>query len=228
MALKGTAFMIMWHDIAADADAEYNNWHTRQHMPERLDHPGFLRSRRGINRGLDRQVYFTCYEGAELATFLSPEYRHSLDNPTDWTRSVAPHFRNFLRMACAVLHSGGRGVGGGLVSARMSLPVGMDEDAAVARLAPVIAALEGHVLISAVHLAAARPEFSGQKTSETALRPPMDERPFDLVLFCETIGSAEAGAAAPAIATALADAGFADAIVQPYQVAYTLERRDAR
>lgn len=228
MALKGSAFMIMWHDIAAEGDAEYNRWHTQQHMPERLDHPGFLRSRRGINRSLDRQVYFTCYEGEAPETFLSPEYRHSLDNPTEWTRTVAPHFRNFLRMACTVLHSGGRGVGGGLVSARITLPAGMDEATAAAQLAPAIAALEADPLVTAVHLAGARPVFAGQKSSETALRPPMDEAPFDLVLMADSIGLPEAEALVPTIAAALAAAGFPGALVQPYAVAYTLERRDAR
>lgn len=228
MALKGTAFIIMWHDIAAEGDADYNRWHTRQHMPERLDHPGFLRSRRGINRGADHQVYFTVYEGEALATFVSPEYSHSLNNPTAWTQSVAPHFRHFLRVACAVVHSGGRGVGGGLISARLRLPAGLDEAAAIERLVPVLDTMaDSSTAISAVHLAAARPDYSSQKTSETSLRPPMHEEPFDLVCLIETIGLPEAEAEASAIAAGLAAAGFAGAIVQSYDVAYTLERRDA-
>lgn len=226
MALKGTAFIIMWHDITAEGDAEYNRWHTQQHMPERLDHPGFLRSRRGINRGLDRQAYFTCYEGETPASFDSAEYQHSLNNPTAWTRQVAPEFRNFLRMACTVLYTGGRGVGGGLVTSRFTLPSGLNEGDATAQLMPVIKALEQHDLISAVHLAAARPAVSGGKTSETTLRPPMHEAAFDLVLFVETIGLPEAEAVTPAIRDAIMAAGFADQIVQPYAVAYTLERRD--
>jgi hypothetical protein len=56
----------------------------------------------------------------------------------------------------------------------------------------------------------------------------MHEAPFDLVLFVETIGLPEAQAAAPAIAAAITAAGFTDQIVQPYAVAYTLERRDAQ
>ncbi len=228
MALKGSAFMIMWHDIAPEADAEYNLWHTRQHMPERLDHPGFLRSRRGINRDLARQAYFTCYEGEALESFLSPEYARSLNEPTDWTRQVAPYFRNFLRMACAVVRSDGRGLGGGLVTSRFSLQPGMDEAAAVAALGPVLDALAQTHPITGIHLAAARPAFSGQKTSETELRPPMHERPFDLVVFAETTGPAEAEAAALLVEPAIAAAGFRDQIVQPYGVAYTLERRSAQ
>ena len=228
MALKGLAFMIMWHDIAAPADAEYNKWHTRQHMPERLDHPGFLRSRRGINRGLDNQIYFTCYEGETLEAFVSPDYSRSLNNPTDWTRQVAPHFRNFLRMACQVLRTGGRGAGGGLVTSRFDLPDGVDEAAAVAKLAPALDALEDDARVTAVHVAGARPDFSNQKTSETELRPAMHEKPFQLVVFVETIGLPEATSLAPELEAAIAGAGFGDQIVQPYDVAYTLERREAR
>ncbi|MBO9581716.1 MAG: hypothetical protein J7498_12550 [Sphingobium sp.] len=228
MALKGSAFLIMWHDIAAPADAEYNLWHTRQHMPERLDHPGFLRSRRGVNRGLESQVYFTCYEGESLSTFLSPEYSHSLNNPTDWTRQVAPSFRNFLRMACQVLRTGGRGEGGGLVTSRFDLPEGMSEEDAMAALAPVLDQLEQSADVTAVHLAAARPGFSDQKTAETELRPAMREKSFDLVVFAETIGLGEATRLAPRMQEAISAKGFGQQIVQPYDVAYSLHRRDER
>ncbi len=226
MALKGSAFMIMWHDIAAEGDADYNLWHTRQHMPERLDHPGFRRSRRGINRGLAHQVYFTLYEGEQLATFHSPEYARSLNHPTDWTRAVAPHFRNFLRTACAVLHSEGRGVGGALVTSRFRLPAGMGEDQAIQALAPVLAGLADAADVCGVHVGGARPAFSSQKTSETQLRPPMDEAPFDLVVIVDTIGLAEAEAMQGAAEQAITAAGFGDQVVHAYGVAYTLGRRD--
>jgi len=228
MALKGSAFIIMWHDIAPEGDADYNHWHTRQHMPERLDHPGFRRSRRGINRALSRQIYFTCYEGDGLETFVSPEYLASLNGPTDWTRSVAPHFRNFLRMACTVLHTSGRGSGGGLVTSRFDLPAGVDEGAMAKRILPLLRRYEDHPAVTAVHLAAARPDFAGGETSETGLRPPMAEAPFALVVYLETIGLPEACELQDGLETGLAALGAVNQIVQPYAVAYTLERREAQ
>lgn len=228
MSLKGTAFIIMWHDIAAEADGEYNAWHTAQHMPERLDHPGFLRSRRGINRGVGHQVYFTLYEGQTLETFLSPEYARSLNNPTEWTQAVAPHFRNFLRMACEVRSTAGRGVGGGLLTARIALNGALDEAAAEQALAPVLAEIAKSSQITGVHLAVARPNFSDKKTLETELRPKMNEAPFDLVVVAETIGLAEAESEAPHLASALEAAGFVAPLVQAYDVAYTLEKREAQ
>lgn len=228
MALKGRAFIIMWHDITPQGDADYNQWHTRQHMPERLDHAGFRRSRRGVNRGLDRQVYFTLYEGDDLASFVAQDYARSLNFPTPWTQSIAPHFRNFLRMACEVLETGGRGVGGGLVSIRLRLPDGMAEAAAQAALAPALDAIRAMPAVTAVHLAGARPDYSEIRTSETDLRPPMSEPPFDLVVVAETIGLAEAREAQDAMEAAIRQAGFGAPLAQAYDVAYTLEKRDAQ
>jgi len=228
MALKGRAFIIMWHDITPQGDDDYHQWHTRQHMPERLDHAGFRRSRRGVNRGLGRQAYFTLYEGDELASFVADDYAQSLNFPTPWTQSIAPHFRNFLRMACEVLETGGRGVGGGLVSLRLRLPTGMDEAAGQAALAPALAAINAMPEVTAVHLAGARPDFSEIRTSETELRPPMSEPPFDLVVVVECIGLGEATAAQGAMVAAIEQAGFPPPLAQAYDVAYTLEKRDAQ
>ncbi|WP_068089313.1 hypothetical protein [Novosphingobium rosa] len=228
MALKGQAFIIMWHDITPQGDAQYHQWHTRQHMPERLDHGNFLRSRRGVNRGLGRQIYFTLYEGHDLEGFTAPDYARSLNHPTEWTQWIAPHFRNFLRMSCAVLHTSGRGVGGAVATVRLTLPEGMKEVEAQAALAPALAAIEALDPVTAVHLAAARPDFTSGETSETQLRPPMSEQPFDLVVVVEAMGLAEAEDAGAAVLDHLAQAGFPDGLFQPYEVAYTLEKREAQ
>ena len=49
MSLPGNAFLAMWHDIEPDAWTEYMEWHTREHMPERLSIPGFLVGKRLIS-----------------------------------------------------------------------------------------------------------------------------------------------------------------------------------
>ena len=36
MPLRGSAFLAIWHDIEAHGELEYNDWHTREHMPERV------------------------------------------------------------------------------------------------------------------------------------------------------------------------------------------------
>ena len=46
MSLLGQAAMVFWHDIA-DGDDDYKDWHSNEHMNERVGVPGFLRGRRG-------------------------------------------------------------------------------------------------------------------------------------------------------------------------------------
>jgi hypothetical protein len=223
-SLVGTAFVIMWHDIAVEADDEYNLWHTREHMPERIALPGFLRSRRGVNRRLDRQAYFTLYEGESLECFLSDAYSRSLNHPTEWTQRVAPKFRNFLRMSCTVAISHGRGVGGALTTLRYALAPGVREQEAVESASRVIDRLGALRSVCGVHVGVSRPVFSGKATRETELRPPMHEKPFDIVVIVEGIGLAELERDEAAMLAALDGAPMRDPIVQSYDMAYMLAR----
>jgi hypothetical protein len=44
--LLGEAVLAVWCDIDPEHDAEFNDWYTHQHLPERVGIPGFLRGRR--------------------------------------------------------------------------------------------------------------------------------------------------------------------------------------
>ena len=227
MALHGSAFMILWHDITSEGEAEYHHWHSRQHMPERMDHTGFLRSRRGVNWAYDRQRYFTLYECETLDDLLSDEYAKSLNYPTEWTSRVAPTFRNFLRMACTVDRTMGRGVGGALCTVRGNLPAGMDEAGFREAIEGQLSELADMPLVCGVHLAVARENYSNGRTRETELRPPMAEKPFEFVLIVESFGLRELEEILPATQKILADAGCASLVGQSYDMAYTITE-DAR
>ena len=43
------AAVAMWWDIAPEVQSEWEDWHTREHMPERLSIPGFLRGSRWVS-----------------------------------------------------------------------------------------------------------------------------------------------------------------------------------
>lgn len=222
--LLGPAFLIMWHDITAEGDAEYNLWHTRQHMPERIALPGFLRARRGVNRDLERQAYLTLYEGAELEAFQSEDYQRSLNSPTAWTTGIAPHFRNFLRMSCSVARAGGEGLGGALTTVRCTLNPGATEEEALRAWPAVEEILRTLPSVSAAYVGLARPAFSKQATKETELRPRMTERTFDLVFVVEGIGLAQLQRDEPEIAAAFAQLPVHDPVMQSYDMAYMLMR----
>ena len=46
MALAGTAFLALFNDFELDRELEYNEWHSREHVPARLTVPGITRARR--------------------------------------------------------------------------------------------------------------------------------------------------------------------------------------
>jgi hypothetical protein len=205
MALRGRAFMAIWHDIASSGEAEYNTWHTRQHMPERLGVPGFLVGRRYVDWNLDHQRWFTLYETKTLEVLNSEDYRVRLNNPTNWSNRNQPNFLNFARSACVLSASTGRGIGGALATIRLSAPgEGLaDFEAAAEKLAHRIAALDG---VCNAHFGVAAPDTTRVKTRESELRAKTGEAIFDAVVMVDATGRPEMTAALPAVVAMLKEA----------------------
>lgn len=110
MPLLGQAAMLLSFAIVEDAVAEHDEWHTHEHLPERLSIPGFIRGTRWVS--LDgKPRYFVMYEVAQLATLQSEAYLERLNNPSAWTSRMMPNYRGMTRGFCAV--SGSLGVGMG-------------------------------------------------------------------------------------------------------------------
>jgi hypothetical protein len=216
--------MIVWHDIREDDEPEYHRWHTREHMPERLGVPGFLRGRRGVAWSLAKHRYLTLYEGECLDVFGSAAYLERLNNPTAWTNRVQPAFYNFIRSACAVISTTGRGVGGAMITIRLSFDRKSESklEADAAPLTEQIMALDG---VSSVDVGRARPEVTGAKTRETELRGTKSDGLFDAVVLVDGIGRRELEAARPAVLGILRKLGWEPRPedVAVYDMAYMLE-----
>lgn len=224
MALTGDAFLAIWHDVEPSSWDEYMEWHTREHMPERLGIPGFLVGKRLINHGLDRLHYGTVYAGENLEAFRSPAYLERLNNPTDWTLEVQPAFRNFLRVACERLASSGIGDGGAVATVRLDFAGHAGEAAlrgGAGDLADALLQIRG---VCCVHVGLARPEYSNVRTRETDLRPETAEKGFDAVILAEGSGVGELEASVPAIEKAITESGCGLASPQTlvYHLAYQL------
>jgi hypothetical protein len=102
--------MVLSFDVAPEVVAEHDDWHTHEHLPERLGIPGFLRGTRWVAvRGHPR--YLVLYEVAKLATLASDAYLARLNHPTPWTAKLMPAYRGMRRGLCAVACSFGLGVG---------------------------------------------------------------------------------------------------------------------
>jgi hypothetical protein len=192
MALAGSAFLALWNDIERAREPEYDQWHTLEHVPERVAVTSFHAARRYVNRQREQHRYFTLYEVESLAVFASPEYVDLLEHPTPWSASMRPDFSNFLRAICRVMHSSGTGIGAAI--ACLCVPAELDE--ATLRFALEQAAKLPRV--TAVHL--------GRTTSGAPAvpfgRPPGETaalREFDRVALIETL---DRGAAAHALAEA--------------------------
>lgn len=202
MALKGRAFMAIWHDIAETGEAEYTAWHTRQHMPERLGVPGFLVGRRAVDWNLGHQRWFTLYETRTLEVLSSDDYRVRLNNPTHWSNRNQPNFLNFARSACILSASTGRGIGGALATIRLNLAAGglAEFEAQAEKLAHGIATLDG---VTGAHLGVAAPSITRVRTRESELRAQTDEDIFDAVVLVDGVGRRELHAVMPSIHAAL-------------------------
>ena len=92
----GGAALAVWFDVDASGKDEVEDWYPRQHLPERLSVPGFLRGRRYAVAG-DGPAFFTLYETRDSRVLSSPAYIERLNNPTDWTRRSLSAFRGMTR-----------------------------------------------------------------------------------------------------------------------------------
>ena len=198
MALKGEGFMAVWHDIKSEGEAEYELWHTREHMPERVSTQGFLIGRRYVDWSLDKHRWYTLYEGAKLETFSSEPYRKKLNTPTPWTTRMQPNFLNFVRSACETIATNGLGIGGAIATVRVDLESGGEpEFRRVAKsLADSLLKLDG---VTGVHIGWANPGVTRVKTRETELRADTGEDVFDAVVHVEGIGRREVEAVMPEV-----------------------------
>jgi hypothetical protein len=223
MALKGAGFLAIWHDIEAAAEPDYNAWHTREHMPERVGIPGFERGRRWVDRNLALHRYFTVYEARTIDVFGSEPYRARLNAPSAWSLRVQPHFTNFVRSACRTIVSTGTGIGGAIATFRVNFTPGTGKGDFSARshaLAYEIMPLDG---VTAVHVGYADPGVSRVQTKESELRKLTGEDVFDALLMIEGIGRPELERLLPRIEALLTSAvGVASKASAVYDLAYLL------
>ncbi len=110
MSLLGKAAMLLSFDIAPEALPEHDDWHTHEHLPERLAIPGFLRGTRWVAlQGQPR--YVVLYEVDQLGVLASDAYLQRLNHPSPWTSKMMPHYRGMTRGLCSVIGSHGLGMG---------------------------------------------------------------------------------------------------------------------
>jgi hypothetical protein len=185
MPLAGSAVLAIWNGIAPQAEDEFVAWHVREHIPERVGLPGFLKGRRYV--AVDGEPkYFNFYETERVEDLSSPAYLARLDAPTPWTKAVVAHFKDTSRTICRVAVSRGIGDGAAIMTVRLgtSQPRDVFYTAVAEAVVPAVLSAPG---IVAVHVLEGDTAASQQQTAEKRLRDRADAID-DWILLVEAVG----------------------------------------
>ena len=155
--MLGRAAVAMWWDVEPGIKAEFEDWHSHEHMPERLSIPGFLRGTRWVATS-GAASYLVLYEVADLQTLTGAPYLERLNDPTPWSRKMMPHHRNMVRNLCEVRASFGRGVAQALAKLELEIP------------AHSLSCLSERKGLTAAHLLEPRPMADLPQTVEQKIR----------------------------------------------------------
>jgi hypothetical protein len=169
MALLGKGALLIWHDPAPEIESDYNEWHSKEHMYERVGVPGFRRGQRGVAL-TGTPKYFNFYEVDDFNTLTSQPYLDRLNDPSPWTRRVAPHMRNNSRTLCRVTASFGAGVPAFWATILVSPAPGADARMRMWLAQKALPELVGRPGVLGAHLVEGERSGSGTDTAEKRLR----------------------------------------------------------
>ena len=177
MSLRGTAAVAIWSDMQ-DPPA-HDDWHSHEHLVERLRIPGFLRGRRMMAADAGVMRYFVLYEVADAAVMTSPAYLQCLNNPTEWTTRTMGTNRGLNRTLCQVRSTLGRGAGSWLLAMTPQARPGCEEELRAWLVDQVLPTLPTRPGVVAAHLLVRDPT-ERPRTIEEKLRGRPDDS-------CETL-----------------------------------------
>ncbi len=225
MALCSDAAMVLYYDIDGD-NADHDDWHTYEHLHERLSIPGFLRATRWVaNTGAPK--YMVIYEVTDTDVATSPAYLERLNNPTPWTTAMMSRFRSMVRGFCTVVAGSGFGIGHAAVSVRFTPVIGKEaglKDWLAQEVFPAMASRRG---MAGVHLL--QPAPPPPMTKEQSIRGP--DKPMAWLILAmaydaDALREAIAGHLEP---DALARHGAApDTVTATYALHYTVTEQEVR
>src|SRR5919204_2830500 len=89
-AKKGTGLLMVWADVPADKEKDFNRWYNEEHLAERLAIPGFLAGARyEAVKGAPKHLAYYELESPEV--LQSEAYRRVIANPTPATKRFGPN-----------------------------------------------------------------------------------------------------------------------------------------
>ena len=162
MGMCGNAALLLNFDVDPAAVAEHDHWHTKEHMPERLSIPGFLRGTRWLADNASPR-YLVIYEVRDVNVLTGTDYLQRLNNPSAWTSKTMTHVRGMRRGFCRVEGSMGAGLGHALLQVRYAPAEGRGQ------------ALRDWLLRVALPRIASNPGFASAHILESAVTPQMTD-----------------------------------------------------
>ncbi|PZN97695.1 MAG: hypothetical protein DCF30_16100 [Hyphomicrobiales bacterium] len=111
MDWRGKAFLVIANTVAPTALAEYEAWHSFEHVPERLTMPGFLGGRRFVSGHGSESRFLTLYDIDAPDALDTPQYQHLLANPTPASLRMRPLMGDFRRFVYRETSRYGAGCG---------------------------------------------------------------------------------------------------------------------
>jgi hypothetical protein len=102
---KGTGLMMVWADVPAYKEKEFNSWYNEEHLAERMRIPGFLSGARyeAVKGG---PKHLAVYELENVAVLEYDAYMKVRKNPTEWTKRCSPDVigTTFIRNVYTLIH----------------------------------------------------------------------------------------------------------------------------
>ena len=91
---KATALLMVTVEIDPVDDEEFNRWYDEEHIPEKLEEPGFISVRRfKAHDGASKYLVVYELEDADAAT--RPAYMRK--EPTEWGKSIMGRWKEWSR-----------------------------------------------------------------------------------------------------------------------------------
>ena len=119
MPLHGKGMLIVFNEVKARDERDFNEWYNREHIDERVNLPGFHRARRYTAvRGTPK--YLATYECDTVSDLATPGYLALLANQTPWTQAVMARFTQFNRMTLRVQVDLTHGIGGAVAAVKFA------------------------------------------------------------------------------------------------------------
>lgn len=225
MPLLGKAAVAMWWTIRAEQRAEFGDWHSHEHFPERMSIPGFRRGSRWTSSE-DAEGFFVLYELEQYDVLTSKGYLDRLNAPTPWSTKMMPHHLGMVRSQCRVAASFGGGVATAIATIRLSPQAGRETELQ-AHLSTTLGGLVDKPGLTGAHLLLTDTPQTSTPTTEQQIRGKDGAADWIVLLSgydADAVGTVIASPLSPASLAALGAGN--DPTIGRYRLAYTMTPQD--